>query len=340
MSEHPPAQSVAALGEQGLLSRLSGILSRHTGGLPLGTGDDCAITPAATPGNRLVWTLDTMVEGTHFRFWPGTHAGDLGRKLAATNLSDLASKGAAPRFALVSLGLPGDADVALVEAFYAGLDEELTAAGAILLGGDTVRAPQWCLSLTVVGELGEGLPIAARHAARPGDGVFVTGTLGDSAAGLAVLEGGGSGHEFLVDRHLRPTARLAEGRALVASIDRLAMMDLSDGLACDGARLATASGVRVVLDGRLVPLSPALTEWAAAVGRDPRELALHGGEDYELLLCAPLSEPQVRALLAERGIATLITRIGTIEAGEPGLFLRSDGGDDRKLEAKGFEHFT
>lgn len=318
--------------EAGLLAALQPVLQRHTANLPLGTGDDVAIT-----NDRLVWTIDSMVEGTHFRWYEDDEctARSLATKLVASNISDLASKGARPLHALLSLGLPADTPMGRIEEFYAGLDEALTLYEARLIGGDTVQAPQWCLTLVAVGALDAEDAIAARSAAEPGMNVFVTGWPGESAAGYQLLNNGEvvppEVRAHLLRRHLAPTAQVAAGRALVSAFKKIAMIDVSDGIAKDAGEIARMSKLAIVLEREALPLSENLR----AVQRNPLELFLHGGEDYELLFCTAATLEEVRSALAPTGV--IVHRIGGTEAGE-GVWL-SDGNRSR-LEPRGFEHFS
>lgn len=341
----PIGGRLTSLGEDGLLRLMGPLLRRATEGLPLGTGDDVAVTPGPADDARLVWTLDTMIEGTHFRFWKGmdTRRGGelLGRKLATVNLSDLASKGAAPRHALLSLAVPGNAPLEVIDGFFHGLDAELWSAGARLIGGDTVRGPQWALTLALVGELDQGVAIAGRHRAVAGQHVYITGRLGASAAGLMALEAGQGIDNARALVHLMPRARLAEGRALARAFDDLAMMDLSDGLAKDAPRLAAASRVGIVLDEAALEFvaAPEARAHVNEAGGDLIDFLLAGGEDYELLLATSASPDAVRRVLATQGVNTRTTRIGVVVP-EPGVWIAGAGGVRRPLETRGFEHFA
>jgi thiamine-monophosphate kinase len=333
-------ETLDAIGEAGLLERLGPMLRRHTAGLPLGTGDDVAITPAAAMG-PLVWTIDSMIEGTHFRWWRHIAAtpAALGWKLTMTNLSDLASKGARPLFALISLGIPAHADAVAVEGVYTGIDEALAAGGgARLLGGDTVAAPCWMLTMAVVGELPAGAAVAARARARPGQYVYTTGPLGGSAAGLAVLESRvaampAAAADVLVVRHLRPVARLAAGAALAVACPDLAMMDISDGLVHDAGIIAHQSGAAIVLDAEALAPDDDLAALARAAGRDPMAWILNGGEDYELLVATAMPPDAVAA------IAPGTRPIGRVEPGPPGVWIVAADGTRTPLGFHGFEHF-
>jgi len=318
--------TMRSLGEQGLLARLAPLLHAHTQGLPLGTGDDAAITEG-TGSPRLVWTIDTMVESTHFRWWnhPLCTPHAIGWKLAQTNLSDLASKGADPLFALLSVGIPGSVMADAASDFVAGVADAISAAGARLIGGDTVASPVWTATLALVGALPDGRAIAARSNARPGMSVFVTGHPGESGAGLEILEGrlaiaDVALADHFVARHLRPVARLDAGRFLVEQFRDIAMLDLSDGIAIDAQRIAEASGVCVLIEESLLPKdSPA------------EPYVLTGGESYELLFCVESTGDELPRQIPG------IRRIGHVEAGSGAWLMKADGG--RVPLGGGFRHF-
>lgn len=326
------------LGEDGLLRRLAPMLARHTGGMPLGTGDDAAVSaPTAHPG-RIVWTIDTMTEGTHFRLWRGLPPPDwLGNMLARCNLSDLAAMGARPLYALLSFGAPADARVRDIDAFFAGLDRALSAAGARLIGGDTVNAPQWTLTLALTGTLAAGAIPATRSAARAGDGIYVTGFPGRHAAGLRLLEAGEAAPPLLARAYVNdPCTTLAFAEAVVAAGRRVAAIDLSDGIACDAARVAEASGVRLRVEAEALPIADDLRAECHARGWDAEHLALHGGEDYELLVATDAGDATMARIAADTGIR--IARIGSVESGT-GVALRRAGREE-PLVFRGFQHFT
>jgi thiamine-monophosphate kinase len=247
--------SLSALGEDGLLREL------ERRGLAGPLGDDTAVLDGG-----LVVTQDALVEGVHFRLeW--TTWRDLGYKAAAVNLSDLAAAGAEPEALVVSLAAPSGSAVDDVIELYEGLNQSRVP----VRGGDTARAERVYLSVTA---LGRSDRVPGRAGARPGDLLVVTGPLGGAAAGLAALERGLPGFEELVAVHNRPPLRLAEGRALAGVAH--ALMDLSDGIATDAARLAARSGCAVEIEAELLPLAPRLAE----VGDEPFWTL---GEDYELL---------------------------------------------------------
>lgn len=289
--------------------------------------DDAAVLEVGD--TRLVLTQDALVEGVHFR--SDDPPGDVAWKLVAVNLSDLAAKGARPAGALLaySLGEP-----AWDSSFVAGLGQALSAFGLPLLGGDTVKgaasAPR-TLSLTAIGEADGAVP--SRAGARADDDLWVSGTIGDAGAGLGILRGELGGDEALVRRYRAPRPRLEAGRALAPIVS--AMMDVSDGLLIDAARMGHASGVGVGIALDQVPLSAAFVA-AVGDGRDARLRAATAGDDYELLFTAAAGSRHAIIALADR-LGLPLTRIGRIEPGA-GLALRDAGGTVPLPARLGYEH--
>ena len=307
----------------------------------VGIGDDCAVL-ATTAGERLIATTDLLIEDVHFRR-RYAEAADIGWKSLAVNISDIASKGARPRWALVALACPAATSPEEVDAFYEGMLALARDHGVAVVGGDTSSSPGgWFVNVTL---LGEGARVVLRSTARPGDVVAVTGTLGRSAAGLAVLErdDAPSGVDAatlaeMTGAHLRPRPRVAEGRWLGAVDGVTAMMDLSDGLATDLARLVRESGVGATVNVDALPVAAGTRRVATVVGADAQAWATGGGEDYELLVvCASAAFERIASGLAQATGATL-TRVGTIDAGTLVRFV--DGGGRDIDVARGFVHFA
>ena len=286
--------NVSQRGEFGLIAHLSqGLQTRR--GVRAGIGDDAAVLEALA---HPIVTADALVENVHFRRdWTSARA--LGLKAMAVNLSDLAAMGARPVAAFVTLAVPSDCQSAWIEELYAGMESQAAQYDFTIAGGDTTAAPLVFTSVTLVGELMEearGLPVL-RSGARAGDALCVTGELGDSAAGLALLQNPGvalddATRAFLLKRHLEPTPRLNLMRALLKS-ERAAIraaLDISDGLIGDARHIARASKVDIEIDADKLPISEACRAAARALNVSPLDWALAGGEDYELCLCiAPAS---------------------------------------------------
>ena len=293
-----------------------------------GLADDAAVLEFG--GKRLVLTHDMIVEGVHFL--ADDPAEDVAWKLMAVNLSDLAAKGADPIGVLLGYSLTTES--AWDAAFVRGLSDAIKAFEAPLLGGDTVAVPPEAprsLGLTAIGEAGTNAP--SRAGAKAGDILWVSGTIGDAGAGLRIAIGELAGAAALVARYRRPQPRLALGKALAPLVS--AMMDVSDGLLIDAARLADASALACRIELRDVPLSP---ELIAACGddRQARLDAAIAGDDYELLFAAPPQlEREIHALSASLSLP--LTQIGRLHAGS-GLSV-TDGGAALPLPPRlGYEH--
>lgn len=302
----------------------------------LGVGDDAALVVPA-PGAELVLAVDMMVEGRHFL--PGTDPEGLGHKLLAVNLSDMAAMGASPRWALLAVALP-DADDAWLAAFARGLYALADAHGVSLVGGDTTRGAR-ALSLTIAGEVPAGQALR-RAGARPGDDVWVSGTLGDAMLALAALQGrtvlDGAALDRLRGRLERPAPRVALGIALRGLAT--AMLDVSDGLTGDLAHVLDASGAGARIDLARVPCAPELAQRLQGAER-PLALAclLAGGDDYELCFTARNADRE-RVAAAGRSCGVPVARIGKVTPPEAGLVVRDERRAPLPALPRAFDHFA
>lgn len=317
--------------EFSLIDRIRERTAQGRDDVRLGIGDDAAIV-AVPAGQELAVAIDTMVEGVHFPF--DTRAADIGWKSLAVNLSDLAAMGATPAWALLAMTLPkGDPD--FIDDFAIGFAQLAQSYRLALVGGDTTRGTL-TISVAVHGFVPPGKALT-RGGAKPGDAIFVTGTLGDAAAGLQLLRRHGDSDArslFLIERLNRPTPRVAAGLALRGHAT--ACIDVSDGLLADLGHICAASGVGAEIDASLLPRSSALldlfddtTSW---------DFALSGGDDYELCFTVPAQHiAVVQADFARLGCGA--TKIGRIVEGE-GVSVRHADGKPLELARRGWDHFT
>ncbi|MGW8312837.1 MAG: thiamine-phosphate kinase [Desulfuromonadales bacterium] len=325
---------LSELGEFGLIERIR--RQAPTGpDVHRGIGDDAA-EMSLPAGHHLLTTTDLLIEDVHFRRdW--TDYQSLGHKAVAVNLSDLAAMGATPRYLYLGLACPGDTEQDEIAAFLKGVLDQAGQHNVILAGGDTCRSPgPWIISVTVEGSAPANQSIG-RNGAQPGDLIMVSGTLGDSALALHLLNKGIQPEAFLLARHLRPTAQVELGCLLSENRLASAMIDVSDGLAGDLEHILQASQVNGLIEEAKLPVSEAfrrLTEQHSAL----REFALHGGEDYELLFTVrPDRAAEVARLCAERKLP--VTAIGTIGKGSGSLTLRDRSAVEKPILVRGYDHF-
>ena len=324
--------TVADCGERALIARISQRLSTAPW-VVVGPGDDAAaIEPVR--GALEVLTTDAQVEGVHFdrRFVPPDA---IGHRALAVNLSDLAAMGARPRAALLSMALPASLEIAAFDQIVDGLLAVAARYGVTLIGGNITQTPgPMVLDVTAIGTV-HRRKILTRSGARAGDEVYVTGSLGDAAVGLMRLRNdhtdtGGAA------RYLRPDPRVRAGLLLGRNRAATSCMDLSDGLA-DGVRqIAQASSVGMTLDAAQIPITAESKEWLSQHHQDPIDLALRGGDDFELIFTVrPRQAGRLRAVRRHLGDLP-ITRIGVVTRA-PRLLVK-DGHRERELP-EGYEHF-
>ena len=340
------AVKVSEIGEFGLIK----LLAREFGieyppkpghvapGLLVGLGDDAVVTERRD--GAVIWTTDTMVEGNHFRPGIGTWE-DVGWKALASNVSDIAAMGGKPHLALVTLMLPAGFSVEDAVALYRGLHECAQTFEVTLGGGDLVRSTVFAVTVALAGWAYSpklGLPLVLRRdTARPGDLVAVSGAPGDSAGGLKLMLAGRTAtsddEKRLVAAHLRPSPRVALGQAAVQGGLRCGI-DVSDGLVQDLGHIATASAVGIVVDATRVPVSDTLR---AAWPDEAMDLALGGGEDYELVVVGPRAAMERYVAATDNGV----TVIGEVVASDEAFVRVLDAeGREMPLAHRGWDHFA
>ncbi|MBM4288399.1 MAG: thiamine-phosphate kinase [Deltaproteobacteria bacterium] len=326
-------------GERGLIEKLGRVFGQPPAAVVCGIGDDTAVI-APGGGDYLLWTIDSLIEGVHFDL-TYTPLKSLGRKALAVNLSDIAAMGGQPQYALLALGWPPERPLAGVLELARGMQEIAGEFGVALIGGDTVSSPGvLSLSLTVLGRV-EPEALLRRDGARVGDEIYVTGPLGQAAAGLEILRRGlarpGNEKSSLVQAFLHPRPQVAAGGVLAKNQLASASIDLSDGVASDLQQICLLSRVGAVVHAANLPIPGPVAEVAALMGREPWDLALRGGEDYQLLFTAPPGQKQViQRYFRQAGLPEPVC-IGEIIPGS-GVRLRLHAGEI-DISGTGFDHF-
>ncbi|MGC9964603.1 MAG: thiamine-phosphate kinase [Syntrophobacteraceae bacterium] len=335
---------VGQIGEFGLIGRIAAMLGGRTAtGVVRGIGDDVAVLDTLGP-EYLLATCDIQIEGVHFTRSAMTPY-QLGRRVVAINVSDIAAMGGYPRWALVSLAIPGSTEVAYVEELYRGMREQAELAGASIVGGNLSGMESGiALDLTLLGVIAPE-SLILRSTARTGDAILITGSPGESRAGLELvrrprLELSPEISRKLLERHLCPQPRLAEGQLLARSGQVSAMIDVSDGVIGDLGHICESSGKGAEIEVASLPVSRAVSEAALAAGADSLGWVLSGGEDYELLFTAsPLAVPGLKKMLLDE-TGTSCAQIGNITAETGEVWLRLADGKRISPSAKGWDHFA
>lgn len=327
---------VGRLGEEALLERLRSLFAKTAEGVPVGIGDDAAVIDDA-PGRQMVWTTDLLLEGVHFqKVWQTPE--ELGRKCLAVNLSDIASMGGRPRYALLSIACAKDTEVDYILELCRGFSALAAQEGVAVIGGDTTSSQGGLvLSATAGGLVDKGRAIL-RSGARPGDAIVVTGYLGSAAAGLKLLqESIKNGYASLKEAFIFPQAEVALAREAL-NAGATAMTDISDGLASDLRHICRQSGVGAVVDHDTLPVHQELIEASEEFGWNLDPLVLAGGEDYGLLFTLPGDRAQSTAAEISTKCSKPVTVIGEIRD-EPGITVTCGLGRIGGLPEHGFDHF-
>lgn len=333
---------VDQLGEFGLIDRIQRALPVPGDDVIVGIGDDVAVL---RPASERVWlaTCDVQMEGAHFRR-DAIAPRDLGCKALAINLSDIAATGGTPRFALVSLGLPGDLAVEFIDELYAGLRAEAETFGIAIVGGNISRSRLGVfVDIFLLGDAPRE-NILLRAGARAGDKILVTGTLGDAAAGVALLTDPAlsttAAYAAIARTRLNtPTPRVREGQLIGAAQVATTMIDVSDGLASDLGHICERSGVGARVFAERLPVVADNRALARAARGNEWHFALHGGEDYELLFTAPAAHADALAEKIAHATGTRVWLVGEILPLNEGRQLVLPDTRVIPLEARGWDHF-
>ena len=326
--------AVADLGEFGLISRIAAGVFSHEGVIT-GIGDDAAVT-VVSAGMQLLTSTDMLLEDVHFRrAWHDPYR--LGRKSLAVSISDIAAMGGIPRWALLSLAIPSDLPLAFVDDFMRGFLAIASEQGVALIGGDTCSSRSGLtVSVTIMGEQYPDR-IVRRSGARPDDDIWVTGTLGDAALGLILVEQGSVASDQLLARLLDPKPQVAVALALAEAGLVTSMIDISDGVLADYGHIGEQSGVGGIIQLDQIPLSVDFLSGAAQLPVIPYQLALSGGEDYELCFTAG-SDNREKIIDCAKKCGIAVTRIGIVSS-SPGVTVVNRGGELFVAQTDGFNHF-
>ncbi|MGQ0679079.1 MAG: thiamine-phosphate kinase [Actinomycetota bacterium] len=319
---------LSGIGEFGLIERLAALMGEPADG-EIWIGDDTAVLRA--PAGTILFTTDLLVEHVHFDT-AFTGPEDLGYKSIAVNVSDVAAMGGTPRRAVVGLGVSPDLEVEWIEKLYTGMKQCCDEFDMAVVGGDVSRSKQIIISVALLGNPAGRLFIP-RSGARVGDAVCVTGTLGASGAGLRLMRQQNRDRLDLLKAHLRPTPRVREAEVLRKHLPT-AMIDISDGFSVDLGHICDASGVGVLVEGRDLPMAELS---GLAIDESPLQLALSGGEDYELCFTIPAGRCAGAIEAVNLATGTQVTKVGEVVEASRGRKLLIESGDT-PLEAPGWDH--
>ncbi len=323
------------IGEFNLIKRMSASLGAAGSHVIAGIGDDAAALRSPTGRLQLV-TTDMLVEDVHFRT-STTEPFQLGWKSLAVNISDIAAMGGEPTYAFVSIGLPRETTVEFVDELYSGMRKAAEAYSVDIVGGDTVSAPQLIINVALLGEVEEE-NLILRSGAKAGNALVVTGDLGGSGAGLAILE-----HDLPIEgteKHLVPVPRVREGRLLAKSGYVTSMIDISDGLASEVHHICEESGTGAEIYMRKIPLSENVRRVAEYTRKPPYEFALFGGEDYELLFTCQSDKVSLLTKDVLENCNTPLTTVGRIVETSGSITIADASGRIVPLTPRGYNHFA
>lgn len=330
------------IGEFSLIKKITKDIFVDKSMVIAGVGDDVAVIKTKSEKYSLL-TCDVLIEGTHFKRETITPY-QLGKKAIAINVSDIAAKGGIPNQALVSIGLTKDTKVKYVEEIYRGIKEEAKKFNIDIVGGNTALSKDKIfVDIFLIGEI-EPEFLLLRSGAKTGDKILVTGNLGDSSAGLEIIENPDLKFEKkyktkLKQAHLSPCPRFVEGRIIVKTNLAHSMMDISDGLSGDLAKICEESNVGALIWEEKIPISKETLAFAKSIKKSPLNFALHGGEDYELLLTSPPENANLIIQKIQGKTKIKVTELGEIKDKEFGIKIVKTDGKITSLNGWGWNHF-
>jgi len=330
---------ISEYGEFKLIEKIAKDAIYDSGRVVVGIGDDTA-AERVTQGHLFLSTCDALVDGVHF-FFDKISPRQLGRKSVAVNLSDIAAMGGRPTSILITLALPKNTNVDWVEELYIGIKEMCSLYKVNIMGGDMVSSPVVSINITALGEV-KPENLIKRSGARVGDAIMVTGSLGDSGAGLEIIKRGLESDVHwskLVEKHLNPTPQVPEGQFLAQSGFVTSMNDISDGLASEIREISEASNVGIELWEEKIPYSSLLMEAAEKFAIFPIDMALSGGEDYQLVLTCKNDKVEELIKTFAKEFNKEIYLIGEVKSADYGVKLKGINGQCKELVARGYNHF-
>ena len=331
---------ISEYGEFNLIEKITKDVIYDSRRVVVGIGDDTA-AERVSPDHLLLSTCDALVDGVHFLF-NKISPRQLGRKSVAVNLSDIAAMGGRPTSILITLALPKNTSVNWVEDLYIGIKEMCSLYKVNIMGGDMVSSPVVSINITALGEV-RPENLIKRSGACVGDAIMVTGPLGDSGAGLEIIKRGLEGDPYwskLVEKHLEPIPQVHEGQFLAQSGFVTSMNDISDGLASEIREISEASNVGIELWEEKIPYSRLLLEAADKLTVSPIEMALSGGEDYQLVFTCKSDKVEELIKSFTKKFSKEVHLIGEVKSKEHGIKLKNLDGQYKKLVTRGYDHFS
>ena len=332
---------IGEIGELGLIEKIRQIVAKKSFPVVIGIGDDAAVIDTSADRQTLI-TTDVLVEEIHFKMDYFTYE-QLGYRAMAANLSDIAAMAGNPEFAVVSIAITNTIAVSDIEKLYTGMKKLADRYNVVIIGGDTTRSKYGMfINIALIGSVQKG-KYTTRSNAQIGDGIYITGNLGGSFAGMKLLSSKVKAalkyESQLKERHLAPNPRISEAQYLCEHILLNSMIDVSDGLASELNHICRCSNVGATIDENLIPLEPGIEELASQCGESAIDYALTGGEDFELVFTARMGNVEHIKKDFEQKFKLALTKVGQIVEAKYGITMSTSAGNRIPLDYKGWNHF-